>query len=198
MEQSEMSALLGRPLTPREVANYDSYLEIANELLEDVLCYNSYAPDESGTTEETRVFDSREGYSTVFTGAFNNVSSVTVDGQAVTNYSPRLWDNRNATWYNSIVFDCPFNRTQEVAITAEWGFTELPADLQRLLSKYFALVGSGAKNEANVQSKRVEDYQITYGNVDQTKAEQIANANSLTIGKYSICNIGNFQHGKVC
>lgn len=192
MTQSEMAALLGRPLTPIEVANYDSYLEIAEELLQGVICYPLCSK------AETRTFKARGGYSTVFTGAFSIVSSVEVDGQAVTDYEPALWDNANAKWFNSLVFDHKPQMGAKITVTAQWGFSKLPADLQRLLSKYFALVSSGAKNEANVQSKRVEDYQITYGNVDQTKAEQIANANASTIGKYSICNIGNVQHGRKC
>lgn len=198
MDKTTMAALLARPLTPSENTNFEEYLEIATELLTDVLCYNPFGSDGSGVTAETRYFEAREGYSTVFVGAFTDATDVKVNGRAVTDYQPRLWDDRNSSWYNSLVFSCPFTKSQEIEVTAEWGFTELPADLARLLSKYFALVSGGVSSDVSIQSKQVEDYRITYGNVDQTKAEQIANANASTISKYSICSIGNVRHGGIC
>lgn len=197
MTESEMSALLGRPLTSLETANFDEYLEIAEQLLEDVLCYSPFALSDSGEPE-VRYFDARKGYSTVFIGAFEETPVVEINGNEVTNFRPYLWETRNSSWYNSLVFDCKFTCDTEIAVTASWGFVTLPLDLQRLLSKYFAFVSSGSKTETNIQSKQVEDFRITYGNVDKTKAQVIADESSATISKYSICNIGNVKHGEVC
>lgn len=198
MTESEMSALLGRPLTSLETANFDEYLEIAEQLLEDVLCYSPFALSDSGEPE-VRYFDARKGYSTVFIGAFEGEPVVEINGNEVTNFKPYLWDTRNSSWYNSLVFDCKFTCDTEIAVTASWGFVTLPLDLQRLLSKYFAFVSSGAKTEmANIHSKDVEDFQITYDRVDKTKAQVIADENALTIKKYSMCGIGKSRSNEVC
>lgn len=191
MTQSEMAALLGRPLTSNETTNYDLYLKAANELLEDVLCYNPCSK------AEVRSLKAREGYSTVFTGAFSYVSSVTVNGSAVT-ATPQLWDKLNSSWYNSLVFPKKLKKGDIVAVTAQWGFSSMPSDLKLLLSKYFNLVSSGVKGDKNIQSKRVEDFSVTYANADRTQADTIATNNADTISKYSVCNIGNLQHGSVC
>lgn len=198
MDEAQMAKLLGRPLTTREEENFDEYLDIAEEMLEDTLCYSPFATGDSSDEGETRYFNTRDGYSTVFTGAFTDVSSVVVDGEAVTTYKPFLWDTRNSDWYNSIIFDDKFTEDTEIEVTAAWGFENIPLDLQRLLSQYFALVSSGAKVVNSIQSKKVEDFSITYANADQPKVEAIANQYASTINKYSICNIGNVKHGKVC
>lgn len=195
MDEADMVKLLGRPLTSTESANFDEYLEIAEELLEDALCYSPFADDSSDA--ELRYFESREGYSTVFVGAFEDVTSVLVDGEAVTNYTPYLWDSRNSNWYNSLVFDTKFTDDVEIQVTAAWGFTELPLDLQRLLSKYFVLVSSGSKSDSNMTRKTVEDFSIWRDN-SKTDDERLTEANAKTISKYSICGIGNLKHGKTC
>lgn len=102
-------------------------------MLKEVLCYGT-CPE-----VETRTFKAREGYSTVFTGAFTYVSSITVNGKETTTYTPYLWDNPDAKWFNSIVFQCAFKRNDTVTVTAQWGFNGLPSDLKLLLSKYFGV-----------------------------------------------------------
>lgn len=121
MTQEQLESLLGRPLTANEIANKDLYLNIATEALEELIC----SPIADVT--ETRTFDIREGYSTVFTDIFRSVSEVKIDGTIIdpSNYSLRQWDKRNADWYNSLVFDTRFRSYQkEIEITAEWGFME--------------------------------------------------------------------------
>ena len=98
MDQDKVSALLGRPLTSIESTNFDLYLDIAKESVEELLCI-SFA-QESGE----RVFESRNGYSTVFTGIFTNVESVKVNDAEVS-YHPANFDLRTANFYNSIVLD---------------------------------------------------------------------------------------------
>jgi hypothetical protein len=78
MTRAKLESLLGRSLTPNEVTNLTLYLDIATDSLEDMLCM-------SLTTEtSTREFEAREGYSTLFTGAFTDVSEVTVDAYSET------------------------------------------------------------------------------------------------------------------
>src|SRR5690606_38022381 len=98
MDEQTISELLGRPLTSIETANFDLYIDIAMQNLEDMLC----TPLED--VSETRIFDTREGYKTAFTDIFWSVSEVKLDDNVITDYSLRQWDKRNATWYNSLVF----------------------------------------------------------------------------------------------
>lgn len=194
MSQSDLEKLLGRPLTPTEVANLDSYLDIAKESLEELLCI-SLGYETSGDPEEyTQVFDVREGYSTVFTGIFTELSEVKVDGIVTTDYYPAFWDKRSNPYYNSIVLG-KSGKTAE--ITAVWGFDTVPNDLKLLWAQLFANVSKKyTAGGGNVKSKRVEDFQVAYG--DLTDDEAFINANKRTISKYSLCNIGYVLHGDVC
>ena len=163
MTKEQISALLGRPLTPAEVTNFDLYIDIAKQNLESLTC------NQFDEVTETRIFDTREGYTTLFTDTFWNVTAVKINGDVVTNYSVRQWDKRNATWYNSLVFSCPFTSCQsEVEVTADWGFqpssdaSNLPLDLQSVLAGLFAQVTKRNKTDQTIQSKQVEDFIISF------------------------------------
>lgn len=194
MTQDELPALLGRSLTSTEVANRELYLNIAKESLEELLCLQI----DCQNVEEERVFDVRDGYSTVFTNIFTEIQEVKVDGVATTDYYPAFWDKRNSPYYNSIVFGSPHGSTVEVIqVTATWGFDETPNDLNQLWAQLFANVAVKYKaGKANVKSKQVEDFRITYGGL--TDDEAFLNANSRTIQKYRMCDMGFVLHGDVC
>lgn len=191
ISQSDMAALLGRPLTATEVANYASYLEVAVEQVEMVLCFSL----ESG--ESTKTFKGRDGYSTVFTPIYESISEVKLNGKVTTDFTSYFFDDLDKDFYNSIVFDCQLHKGDVVQITAEWGFTSFPKDLATLISKYFALASSGTKSDSGLKSKKVEDVAYTF-DTDITAEDRIANSNKNTIRKYSLCSVGNVQHGGVC
>lgn len=196
MTKEEISALLGRPLTSIENTNFDTYLEIAKENLEELLCISlDVNPDGSGDAEEsTQKFDVREGYSTVFTGIFTELTEVKLDGNVTTDYYPAFWDKRSNPYYNSIVLNAP---GKTVEITGYWGFDEVPKDLQLLWAQAFANVSKKyVAGGGNVKSKQVEDFRISYG--DLTDDEAFVSANQRTIKKYSLCNIGYVLHGETC
>lgn len=197
MNEAQVAALLGRPLTTTENTNFDLYLEIAKESLEELLCISlDVNPDGSGAPElETQTFDVREGYSTVFTGIFTSLTEVKVDGTVTTDYYPAFWDKRNNSYYNSIVLDdCD---VAEVEITGYWGFDQTPADLQLLWAQLFANVSKKySAGGGNVKRKDVRNFSITYG--DLTDDEAFTSANARTINKYSLCNVGYVLHGDVC
>lgn len=185
MNQSKVSALLGRPLTSIESTNFNLYLSIAMQRLEELTCLNL----EKKT--EARTYDIRQEFKTVFTDLFTTVTEVKVDGNVITDYHPRQWDRRNGSWYNSIVLE---TRGDVVEVTADWGICS--PDLQLLLANLFALVGEMNVSNGNVKSKRVEDFQITFN--DNTVYDQFVMDNQATISKYSICNVGDVINGDVC
>jgi hypothetical protein len=194
MTQEQVSKLLGRPLKPFEVANFDQYLEIAKESVEELLCISLDVDDTSGEPEATmQLFEAREGYSTVFTGIFTDVTEVKVDGVVSTDYHRAFWDKRNSPYYNSIILST--RRAKEVEITAFWGFDELPADLKQLWAKAFAVV-SAKKPVGNVKSKKVEDFSISYG--DLSDDDVFVRDNSRVIKKYKMCHLGYILSGDVC
>jgi hypothetical protein len=191
MNQSELQALLGRPLTSTEVANRELYLDIARGSLEELLCM----PIDCRNVVESRVFDIRDGYSTVFTDIFTEVDEVKVDGVATTEYHPAFWDKRSNAYYNSIVLDDCGGSTVE--ITATWGFDEVPSDLKQLIAQLFANVSKKYQPGAdNVRRKAVEDFSVWYGELSDD--EVFMNANRRTIQKYRMCDIGYVIHGDVC
>lgn len=187
MTQEEISALLGRPLTPVEVTNFDLYLEIAEERLSDLLCVSFTV------VTEDRTFDIRENYRTVMLNVFTDINSVENDGEAVTDYTKYQWDKRNASWFNSIVLDTCL--PGPLTINADWGIAPLPVDVQLLLAKLFALVSRMNAGNGNVKSKKVEDFHITFS--DHTEYQQFLLDNQATIDKYSLCGEVTVQHGRV-
>jgi hypothetical protein len=196
MSQEELEALLGRPLTPIESSNLDLYLDIATETLEDLLC-SPLSP-----VNETRVFDTRKGYSTVFIDIFHEVTEVKIDDETVDSYSVRQWNKRDAPWYNSLVFEDKFWKNGEIEVTADWGFeggsgddSDLPADLQSLLAGLFALISKKNKSDASVSSKQVEDFRISFNQVNLDT--EFYDKYRRTISKYGLCDIGNVQHGRI-
>jgi hypothetical protein len=189
MDESELEALLGRPLTPTENTNFDLYLDISKESLEELLCISL------DSVSETRTFDVREGYSTVFTGIFTEITEVRLDGNVTTDYYPAFWDKRSSAYYNSIVLGK--KRAKEVEITGFWGFGSIPADLKLLWAQLFANVSKKySPGNDNIRRKAVEDFSLWLG--DLTDDQAFINANARTIKKYSMCNIGYMLHGKTC
>lgn len=187
MNQAQLESLLGRPLTPVEVENRSLYLDIARETLETMIC------SRLDQVTETRTFDTREGFRTVFIGYFTDISKVTYKGEELTDFSKRMWDERNSDFFNSIVFDGQLNGA-EIEIEADWGFDCLPKDLLQLQAKLFAQVSAKNTNNSNISSKKVEDFSITFRN-DLTLDEQFAQDNASVIGKYSLCSTGNVKSG---
>lgn len=182
MNKTQMVALLERPLTPNEDTNFNLYLNIAQERLQDLTCLN--LTDEPST----RTYDVREGYTTVFTDLFTSIESVEVNGQPFTEYTPMQWDRRNASWYNSIVLDAC---SDKVTVTADWGICS--PELKLLTARLFGLLSKESKGNGNIKSKRVNDFQITFN--DNSVYQQFLIDNQALINKYSLCNIGNIQHG---
>jgi len=197
MTQAQLEALLGRTLTAREVANLDLYLDIAMENLEELLCMPLEEQNNSGDEPEfeERAYTTRIGYRTLFMDMFTEVESVTVDGNETTAYTPYFWNTPNKGFFNSLVFDEPFNREVTVVVNAAWGFLELPDDIQLLLAQLFAIT-SKKYSTGSVKSKRVRNFQVTFG--DATDEQVFADTNALTIRKYSLCNVGYVLHGDVC
>lgn len=191
MTQDELQALLGRSLTSTEASNKKLYLGIARESLEELLCLQL----DCNSVVEARTFDVRQGYSTVFTGIFTDIEEVKADDSVITGYYSAFWDKRHNSYYNSIVLDD--NDVSIVEITATWGFDELPNDLKILWAQLFANVSKKyTAGEANVKSKQVEDFRVTYGDV--TDDDAFLAANRRTIQKYRMCDVGYVLHGEVC
>ena len=193
MTQAKLQSLLGRSLTTTEVTNMDLYLNIAEDMLEDLLCISLCSKDES------RTFNTRKGYRTVFVDPFTDVDEVKdSDGNIIeeSEYKFKQWDRFNGKWYNSIVFDCE-RYGEDIEVSGSWGFGKcLPNDLELLQARAFDQISKTNGGTGLVQSKQVEDFRITYKS-DVTQQDQFYADNLLTINKYSLCNIGDIQHGRI-
>lgn len=191
MTQEQIAAMLGRPLTTLEVSNFESYLETATEYVESLLCFSLC---DDGTA---KTFKARGGYSTVFTPVYTSIGEVKVNGSITTDFTSYFFDDLNKDYYNSLVFDDQLYSVDTIQVIASWGFDSIPQDLQQLVAKFFNLVSSGVKADTKITNKKVEDFSISF-NVDASAEQTLIEANATTINKYSLCSIGNVQHGKVC
>ena len=176
------------------MTNLNSYLEIATEAVEGMLCSSL-----RGVTE-ARTFDIRDGYRTAFVDLFTAVTSVSLNGVAISSdaYSKRQWNKRQGSWYNALLLDRMY--TGEITVTADWGFTtNMPLDLQKLIANAFAEVSKKNKSQrtSGIASKQVEDFRITY-RTDLIQDDLFIQDNAATIAKYSMCGLPNVKHGQVC
>lgn len=197
MNQAQLEALLGRPLTPTEVENLDLYIDIAYESLDELLCTTI------DDIAEIRKFYTRAGYSTAFIGLFRSVSKVELNGTELSTdkYTLMQWDKFNGSWYNSLVFTDKFNKDDFIEVTAEWGFStdptfDVPSDLQLVLANLFSYITKKNKQDTTVENKKVEDFSVSF-NVDADLDDEFYNKFSKTIAKYGRCNIPNVQSGAV-
>lgn len=187
MKQEKLEAYLGRSLSATETTNIKTYLNIAREQLDSILCY-------FGGDEDTREYDPRIGYRSLFTEPFTEVREVTVDGEASTAYTVKQWNSRRGDWFNVIEFDDPME-DKDITVNAEWGFGNcMPTDLEFLLAQLFNFVANGSKVDGRVQSKRLDrSFSVTYR--DKTGFQQLLDDHAATILKYSLCNVGEIRHG---
>lgn len=199
MNKERLSALLGRPLTPYEDENFKLYLKIATQSLEDLLC--TTVCDDT----DPRTYEPREGYRTLFTDIFTEVTEVKMDGTIIdpSKYSVRQWSKRNGSWYNSIVFENMFTDCdEEVEVTGTWGFISMPADIQLLVARIFDLITSQNNLDRTINSKSVEDFSVSFNHssitMSDTLWQSLVNDNSSTISRYSMCDIPNVQHSEGC
>ena len=187
MKQSALEMYLGRSLTASETTGLKTYLKIARQEMDTLLCY-------FGGDDEIRDFDPRCGYRSLFTEPFTEVTSVTIDGEVRTDYTVKQWNSRRGAWFNVIEFDEPM-ADKTITVEAVWGFNNcMPAELELLLARLFNLAANGSKVDGRVQSKRLDrSYSVTYR--DRTAYQQLVDDHSTTIQKYSLCNVGEIRHG---
>ena len=181
MEQQDLEAFLGRPLSATEITNLTLYVKIAENTLDRILCTYLTAKTES------RVYDTRDGFRTLFIDIFNKINSIKIDGVelAETDYIIKQNDNRNGDWYNSIVFADEMIEDQTITVNADFGFVELPYDLQDLEAHIFDSISVRNSGDSRISSKKIEDFSVSYRDV--TLDDQLLSDYSSVIQKYSQC-----------
>lgn len=189
MKKEQVAKLLNRTLTSAEVSNFEMYIKIATERLEQLLCFRFCGEGEN------RTYLSREGYSTLYIDPYTAITSVTVDGVATTDYIKKQNDRYDGEWYNIIEFDDKMIG-KKVVVEASWGFDSIPYDLQLLIAKLFTQGTVEQTADNQVKSKSIEDFQVTYK--DGATFDEFIGANQATIQKYSQCGVGNMRQGDVC
>lgn len=188
MNKSDISALLGRPLTTIEDTNFSLYLDIAKQNLGQMLCMELCGED------DPRVYEARDGYRTVFVDIFTDVHGVKLNGDVVTTFVKQQWDRKSGTWFNSLVFEDKLEKDDEVEVSASWGFDKYPTDLKVLLSELFSMITKKNKFDVTIASKQVEDFRISFNTTADLDESLIAKY-KYTINKYSLCNISEVHNG---
>lgn len=195
LDKTQMAALLGRSLTSVEDSNFDKYLDIATEHLEELTCSEIAKVAEDAEPSE-RTFGTRDGYRTVWVDPFSSLTSVKIDGEVVdvNAYTKKQNDNFNGSWFNIIEFSRR-RSGENITVEATWGFATVPADLEMLLAQLFNQVSVDQKTDGQVKSKKIEDFSVTYK--DSVTLQEVLSGNAATIQKYSQCNQGVIRHGRV-
>jgi hypothetical protein len=186
LKKEQLSKLLNRSLTSSEESNFDLYLKIATQRLEELLCIRLCGDDSE------RTYESRNGYRTVYVDPFTDINAVTIDDEEVTDYTMKQNDNLNGAWYNILEFDTK-RRGEKITVDADWGFSPVPTDLQLLLAKLFDQGSVEQTVNTNVKSKKIEDFTVTFK--DSATFDEFVTSNSAAIDKYSQCDQGIIRHG---
>lgn len=190
LSKAQLATLLNRSLSSAEDTNFDLYLKIATSRLEELLCMRVCS--DGGE----RTYESRYGYRTVYVDPLTDVTSITIDGEDVSedDYTLKQNDSLNGSWYNAIEFDT--KRTGEnIVVDADWGFDSLPVDLQLLLARLFDQGSVEQTSDGQVKSKSIEDFSVTFK--DSATYDEFVNSNSSVIKKYNLCNQGIIRHGSI-
>ena len=93
------------------------------------------------------------------------------------------------SWFNQIALNQQIITCDNYPITleidADWGFDELPSDLALVLAMIFDTVANSSRElaESKVESKRVEDFSITFTH-DKNIDQRIRELFGLTIDRY--------------
>lgn len=188
LSKDQLSKLLNRSLTDAEDSNFELYLKIATERLEQLLCMSICK--EAGE----RTYITRYGYRTVYIDPFIEIETITIDGEEVEDYVVKQNNRFNGSWYNIIEFDD--KRTGEnIVVEADWGFNSCPVDLQLILAQLFNQGSLEQTADTTVQSKKIEDFTVTYK--DNATFDELILTNRGVIDKYSQCDQGAIRHGTV-
>jgi hypothetical protein len=184
-----VSVLLGRPLTSTETTNFNTYLDLATGRVSDLIC-----SDISPATEELRTFQLRNGYRTLNTPIFDEIQSITINDTELdeADYTVKQGSDFNGDWFNSIVFKTTHN-FENVEITADWGFSSIPLDLQKVIAEQFGIFSTSIDAD-QIYRKQVEDFSIQ---LNGTKSDAFDKKYAATIAKYSSCTELNIQSGYV-
>ncbi len=191
MKQAQLEVLLGRSLTATEVTNLKTYLKITEEQLEDL------TGSKFENVTESRTFNGVDN-EILKTEPFTEINSISVDGDELDaeDYKVQQDDDRNADWFNMIVFDNQSCRDNDIVVDASWGFDCYPRDLQLLQAKLFDLNTKLQTSNSKITSKQIEDFRITLK--DTTEWDQFKLDNAAVIAKYSVESNGGIRHGRVC
>lgn len=186
ISSTNMSKLLGRPLTPAETSNYNTYITGAIQMLDTLLCTNI------ASTKQTRVYRSKIDMSEVFIDPFTTITSVTINGTERTDYTVKQNDNYTADWYNILEFNSTL-KGEKVTVEAKWGFSGCPVDLEQLVAKLFVLSANPVKQNSDVKRKKIEDVEVEYFSND-SGIESLQRDYAGVIAKYGNCQ-GYLLHG---
>lgn len=189
MTKEKVSKLLGRSLTSAESGNFDLYLGIAYQRLEDLLCINLCIKSDKVS------YPLREGFRSLYVDPLRRITSVSINGNVQTGFTLMQGDNLYSEWYDTVVLESKMGKGV-AEIEADWGFGKCePYDLQLLTARAFALVSSENSVDTNVKTKKIEDFSVTYG--DETAYDSFLRANAPIISKYGKCNLNSVRHGRV-
>lgn len=160
MNQAEIEAILDRPLTQREIDNFDSYIASATDFLRSILNRRI----EKASSASDRVFVGLEGYESLPVDIFNGAAVITLNTRPIEAFVRRQGERYEGDWFDTIEFSDPMCGDKYV-INANWGFTEYPYSLQVLIANAFVVV-SGQIN-ANIPTQKIKSetslsHSVTY------------------------------------
>lgn len=193
MDKETIVKLLGRPLTSYEDSNFTQIVEHTISTLSNTLCWQL----KDGQSDKT--YYARANYRTLWISLYTLVDEVKVDGRVVadTDYKLALNADVNSSIFNSVIFKYPLGDSM-VEIKGSFDISKITtdvADLGSLVADLFKFYARNMSSEAsaNIKSKHVEDFTITFS--DDSELQALFNNNYATIKRYSACEGNVVQSG---
>ena len=124
----------------------------------------------------TRTFTVIDGI--IYTDIFEGVP--VIDG--LDDYRVTFNGHANPDYSNQIHINC--RDGQQVEVTADWGSCSILDEIDELLSWLEANGGMSAVETSNVQSKKIEDFTVSYKSTEEAQASR--DASILAVWSYYI------------
>lgn len=177
--QQQIADMLGRPLTAKEIAWFDAYIEIAVTQLGAILGYSL----ELSEAVETKAFTGTKDYRSLIVSPFTDVTSVKVNGTE-TGYAIGATQK---PFNVEIILSRYMTDNSKVEVTATWGYTEYPAGVLLLIANMFAVVANGQTTggAAKVKSEDSLSHKVTY-ETSSSQFETFAKDNANIIDLYRL------------
>ena len=188
--QQQIADMLGRPLTAKEIAGFDAYVEIAVTQLGAILGYSLVLSEGA----DTKTFAGVKDYRSLIVPPFTDIEFVKVNGEDV----DYIVGTTQKPFDVEIVLGEYMTDNSKIEVNAKWGYSEYPAGVLLLIANMFSVVANGqtAGGSAKVKSEDSLSHKVVY-DTSSSQIETFAKDNANIIDLYRLPYSSQVSAGRI-